>query len=63
LTFAEEDGEDNLPQSIEVTEDALALRIPLGRDDADNYVIGAQPVSMLGCHSAPHTHHLDSIAS
>ena len=45
LTFlligAEEDGEDGLPQSVEVTDDALALRIPLGPDDSDNYVIGA----------------------
>lgn len=26
---------------VEVTEDCLAVRIPLGPDDADNYIVGA----------------------
>lgn len=37
---AEVAGRDGLPQIAEVTEDCLAVRIPLGPDDADNYIVG-----------------------
>jgi len=55
---AEEGGEDGLSQSVEVTDDALALRIPLGPDDSDNHVVGAphtrslrqQPFATVGRH-------------
>ena len=38
---AEVDGPDRMPQIVEVTDDRLALRIPLGPEDADNYIVGA----------------------
>ena len=50
---AEEGGEDGLPQSVEVIDDALALRIPLGPDDSDNYVVGTSDTQAP---SLPHPH-------
>ena len=47
----EETGEDGLPQSVEIIDDALALRIPLGPDDSDNYVVGAL---IHSCHVSLH---------
>lgn len=38
---AEVAGPDGLPQIVEVTEDCLAVRIPLGPGDSDNYIVGA----------------------
>ena len=42
MVGAEVDDKDGLPQSVEITDDALALRIPLGPDDSDNNVVGAR---------------------
>lgn len=39
------------PAGIEVAEDKRALRVPMARDDADNFVIGAGPSLHRVCHN------------
>ena len=48
---AEVGGPDGFPQSVEVTDDRLAVRIPLGPEDSDNYVVGVpMPINTTSVH-------------